>query len=208
MSWFSKKEERSNFDQMPQLPELPDSPNTNFILQESPIEKISLPEIRNPFQPPKTIQQPKIKEYSDEDFKPIMNEPKSGMQRSKFTSPDSPEILEKPIENFGIAKIKEQVYQPPRETEMAKMQSSFKPMAKNFAKKEDAIYIKLEKFQLTMEAFRDIKNKVREIEDLLAKTKEIKAREEKELEEWEREIEVIKLKLDSINKEISGSESY
>jgi len=206
MSWFSNKKETKDISDIPELPELPDSPNADFILQSPPYQS---PPQRVPAAMQQTFpQQPKItQEYSDEIFRPIINEPKPGMQRSKFSPPDlsMQELSKKPIENFGISKIKELRYEPPEDTGISKTPGYFKPAAKNFMKKDESVYIKLEKFQITMEAFREIKDKIREIEDILAKTKEIRAREEKELEEWEREIEAIKLKLDSIDREISNS---
>ncbi len=210
MSWFTKKDNKTNVENIPQLPELPESPNTNFILRES--------QEQNQFKPPTQVQasplslplspQKSTKDYSQENISRILDQPKPGMQKSKFDL-GYPEILDYPIEKFGISKFKQpdyQNYQPPADFGIAKTLGSFKPSAKSISKKDDSVYIRLDKFNITMEAFRDIKEKIREIEELLAKTKEIKSREEKEIEEWEREIEAIKLRLDSINKEISAPE--
>ena len=73
---------------------------------------------------------------------------------------------------------------------------------KVFTKDTEPIYIRLDRFQTTIESFEEIKSKINEIESLLNKTREIRAKEEKELEEWENEIGIIKSKLDIIDKNI------
>ncbi len=214
MSWFSNKKEAQGISDMPELPELPDSPNTNLILPSVKSQASFLPpsgqKIVQDYAPYAIPDNYANNEAYSEKFKPIINEPKPGMQRSKFSPSDSslPELPERPVENFRVSEIKEPRYEPPEDSGISKAPGYFKPAAKNFMKKDESVYIKLEKFQLTMEAFREIKNKIREIEDILAKTREIRAREEKELEEWEREIEAIKLKLGSIDREISNSGNY
>lgn len=73
---------------------------------------------------------------------------------------------------------------------------------KVFTKDTEPIYIRLDRFQTTIDSFEEIKSKINEIESLLNKTREIRAKEEKELEEWEQEIGIIKSKLDLIDKNI------
>ena len=210
MGWFTKKEDMHSSEQMPELPELPDSPNTNLILPQSSNQQPQPNEISLPQQNylPQTPAQKLTKDFS-ESTNPYSNQQiRPGMQKSKFSlESEVPEIPEQTIENFGVTKIKDSPYMPPqRDVGMIKTQGSFKPSTKSLSKKDDSVYIRLDKFQITMESFREIKNKIREIEELLARTKEIKVREEKEIEEWEREIEAIKLKLGSIDKEISAPE--
>jgi len=79
------------------------------------------------------------------------------------------------------------------------MTEKFTPRA---TKKAEPVFIRLDKFQMAIETFEDIKTKITEIEDLLRKTKEIKSKEEQELEEWEREIHLIKSRIDTIDKNI------
>ncbi len=230
MGWFSKKEDMQAGEQMPELPELPNSPNTNLILNQSSSQNLPPPQPKEtsynqiPSAQPKTLKLTKdLYESSSPQF---YQEARPGMQKSKFSY--EPEIPERPIENFGIFPDIPEVYpklgepetskatytppnynppySPPQNSTITKTLGSYKPSTKNFAKKDDSVYIRLDKFQITMETFKDIKEKIREIEELLNRTKEIKAREEKEIEEWDREIQTIKLKLDSINKEISAPE--
>ncbi len=69
-------------------------------------------------------------------------------------------------------------------------------------KVKEPIYVRLDKFDVTLQAFEEIKEKIKQIEEYLLKTKEIKEQEEKELEEWEKEIQIIKSKIDSVDKTI------
>jgi hypothetical protein len=66
--------------------------------------------------------------------------------------------------------------------------------------RKEPVYVRLDKFEITLNVFKEIKDKVNEIEKLLSRSREIKAEEEKELEEWEKEIHIIKSRLDSIDK--------
>jgi hypothetical protein len=76
--------------------------------------------------------------------------------------------------------------------------NSYKPQEK----KAEPVFIRLDKFETTIEAFEEIKAKIIEIEDLLKKIKEVKTKEEEELVSWEKEIQVIKTRIDSIDKNI------
>ena len=92
-----------------------------------------------------------------------------------------------------------------REQDIQKSDMSYemnKERKKVFTKDTEPIYIRLDRFQTTIESFEEIKSKINEIESLLNKTKEIRAKEERELEEWEHELGAIKSKLDLIDKNI------
>jgi len=243
MGWFTKKD--SGVEKMPELPELPDSPNTDLILPESPDlpppspifpSTPSVPSFpdQNKIPPPPGMPEKVTKDLSDANFRPQINEPRPGMQKSRFQQSESLPPAAKP--SYTVPKFKESsynlpdsntsqaLYAPPASN--ASQSSPYIPPApyapqhpqiqtptslqippiKSFPKKDDSVFIKLDKFQNTIEAFRDINQKIKEIEDLLLRTKEIKLREEKELEDWEREIEAIKLKLETISREIFRTE--
>ncbi len=172
-------------------PEIPSKPIENFGISPNPsdLDRGFRRNLSEDFLGPKN---PRKDFFGGElgESKTSVNSPKSSIKESPYIPPSYNPLSYSPPQNYGITKTP----------------GSFKSSTKNFAKKDDSVYIRLDKFQITMETFKDIKEKIREIEELLSRTKEIKAREEKEIEEWEREIEIIKLKLDSINKEISAPE--
>lgn len=68
----------------------------------------------------------------------------------------------------------------------------------------EPIYVRLDKFQTTVEAFEGIRDKIVEIENLLVKVRDIKAQEEKELMEWENEIQIIKARIEAIDRSVFG----
>jgi hypothetical protein len=208
MGWFSKGNSGKNIEKKPELPELPNHPNTDFTVPSPPTESspptLLIPNEGRIASPPQALPQKVTQDLSDVTYIPTP-EIKPGMQKSKFASPD-----------YKNAQVPEhhQPYLPPKYNEQpsspAPIQIPTTPQInqmspiKSYPKKDESIFIKLDKFQVTLEAFRDINQKIREIENLLISTKEIKSREEKELEDWEREIEEIKIKLDTIGKEISA----
>jgi len=226
MGWFTKKDTETGVEKMPELPELPDSAHTDFILPPSqnppPTHQIlSLSKESKITQPLLMLPEKVTKDYSDVSYSLQNNEPKPGMQKSRFGQPEfsspppAPPSYQVPVPtpsytppppappSYPSPKFKESSYAP---TSFPK-EAPATPQIKSFPKKDESVFIKLDKFQNTMEAFRDISQKIKEIEDLLLKTKEIKSREEKELEDWEREIDAIKLKIETIGREISGTEA-
>jgi hypothetical protein len=64
------------------------------------------------------------------------------------------------------------------------------------------VFVRLDKFETTIQAFNEMKSKISQIENLLTKIKEVRDREDRELEEWEREIQAMKARIDSIDKNI------
>ena len=180
MGLFGKKKKEEQ-EEIPSLPELP--PSENFSLPELPQ---TLPEIGNreiPQLPSLPEQLPELKK-TEPDLSPkvITQEitPPQNMQKSNFTS--------QPIA---------QKIQP-----LPTQQILTQPKTKTISKEIDPIYIRLDKFESSVQAFEEIKTKIEQIEALLTKTREIKQKEEQELSEWERELQLIKSRIDSVDKSV------
>jgi hypothetical protein len=194
MGLFSKKK-KEGLD-IASLPDLPED-NINFsskdelpALEENP-EIANLPEIESNALPTLPNSQTG-RNFNQEAIKSAVTEPPKinpSFEKSKFaplkqTAPD--------LENKTMApSIRE-----PRTVEIT---DNFSPQQ---TKKAEPVFIRLDKFQTTVETFEEIKNKIIEIEELLKKTKEIKQQEEQELNDWEREIQIIKSRIDAIDKNI------
>jgi hypothetical protein len=177
MGWFSKKEETEES----KLPELPDLPQSDSMLPPPP--ETTSPEVNTlPALPGPESEQ---KETGDV-IKSAIDAPKAGMQKTSYDAMPMPE--EKPL------KIKDS---GPRTVEMSPPR-----MASSSIKETQPIYIRLDKFKTTAEAFEEIRTKVMEIERLFMKTREIRAKEEEELAEWEKEIQMIKSRVEAIDKNI------
>ena len=180
MGIFKKKNEE--LGEIPSLPELPTPKDFSLPeLPKAPVETI--PEI-----PEKAISQlpelPELKntnqEFNHEIIKQEIANPQQTMKKSQFNQ--TPPIMQKiptaPIISKPITR------------------------QKKIVKEEEPIYVRLDKFELSVKTFDEIKIKIEQIEELLKKTKEIKQKEELELEEWEREINLIKARIDSVDKTI------
>jgi hypothetical protein len=198
MGLFGKKEK----EEIPSLPELPE---TNELVLPSkddlPDVPPGLPEIETSNLPGlPTIE---VNEMPQQQIKnaisspgelaipnsqvPAISAPPQAMQKSKFEITKSPQ------------QMKNQSLPRTIEIEPGKPMRNFERPA---TQKAEPVYIRLDKFEVTVSVFEEIKNKITEIEESLIKTKEIKQKEEEELIEWEREIQMIKTKIDSIDKNI------
>lgn len=172
MGWFNAKKEEGNKPK--ELPELPELP-------ENP-EKPSAP--------------------GDTDHLPNI-----GVKSSQPSQPPIVENKEKEVEDMRHSS-------PPKATvEQAPLKGPYKdPKGLGYSKTTgylsaqpkitEPIYIRLDKFEATVENFQEIKEKINEIENLLAKAKEIRAKEEEELSDWEQEIQVIKSRIEYIDRNL------
>jgi len=191
MGLFKKKGNQEELGQIPELPELP-KPN-EFSLPELP-KPIGEPGLENTSGLP---QLPELKvepNLQPQIIKQEITNPQQRMQKSHFEG-----------------KIKTTIPQIQRPPELpAPLPSSRDPHTRQIAKisprlpiKEiEPIYVRLDKFEASLDSFEQIKNKLIEIEEVLRKIREIKQKEELELEEWEREIQVLKSRIDAIDKTI------
>ncbi len=69
-------------------------------------------------------------------------------------------------------------------------------------RKPEPIFIRLDKFEESLEIFKDAKEQISEIEDLLKNIKELKQKEEEELNSWENQIQEIKKQVEKVDKDI------
>jgi len=193
MSWFSNKKENTKTT-LPELPDFQDSPeSTNKILMQEGYSEQEIVPLTNI----ETSPLPPLPNFQNqEQIKPaIQKQNNQEMQISNFAPlPQLNDYEKTPVKPVILSPITPRI-QPP---EKLNQEQSYK----SSSKKTEPIYIKLDKFETTVQTFEEIKDKIGEIEKLLVKTKEIKAEEEKELEEWEKEIHIIKSRLDSIDKTV------
>ena len=185
MGLFKRKKEvvnEGNLPELPELPELPDFPDLTSSLQESEIPDV-----------PAGL--PKIESYT------LPTLPNSETW-DRFNQEAIKEAVYPSEPDYGLPKLK--TISPKKDIEEKRTLELFSPtyMTKKMTKKLEPVFIRLDKFQMTLKTFEEIKNKIEEIEYLLKKTKEIKIKEEQELAEWEREMQIIKSRIDTIDKSI------
>jgi hypothetical protein len=87
------------------------------------------------------------------------------------------------------------------EPEMQEIPSQFSEAARK-VKRAEPLFIRIDKFEESLELFEKIKNKISEIDKMLLEIKQIKEDEEKEIISWEREIQVIKKQIEKIDEDI------
>ena len=74
--------------------------------------------------------------------------------------------------------------------------------SKNLVKKAEPVFIRLDKFEESMEIFNDTKEQISEIENLLKNIKELKQKEDEELSSWENEIQEIRKQIEKVDSDI------
>ena len=67
---------------------------------------------------------------------------------------------------------------------------------------ERPVFVKIEKFQDSVEQLRQIKERIRRASSMLDKLREIRMREEQELAAWERDLAELKQKLEMLDKKL------
>ena len=195
MGLFSKKKKEE--EDLTSLPELPDasSKEMNFPSANGlpPLEQNSeitgLPDLETNTLP--TLPDSEAgKSFNQQAIKDAVTEPShlnSRFQKSKF-APVNPSQT---IPNL-----------PPKILPGGTRTLELNDHVPKSAKKAEPVFIRLDKFQTTVETFEEIKEKITDIEELLKRTKEIKQQEEQELNEWEREIQIIKSRIETIDRNI------
>ena len=226
MGFFSKKKEVeekeiSKIPELPDLPELPELPDLPYQKKsdrkqedkEEPLSRIpdfsdmdilpdvpmGLPQIESsPYMEEKPMentlypmlpQKPGLK--FEQGIKKAVESPQNQSYRSSYPSTPS---------NYAINQEFEPSQFTPNQRRAIEITPSYRKQ--EVTKKLEPVYIRLDKFQMTVQTFEEIKAKIEEIELLLKKTKEIKQKEEQELGEWEREMQVLKSRIDLIDHNI------
>ena len=108
-----------------------------------------------------------------------------------------PQSLPPMTREMSIPSMHSQII-PPKEESPKQVFSQVKPQEKS----NEPIFIRIDKYQASLENLREAKKKIIEVETLLKDIKEIKAKEEAELQRWENEIRDAKENLDSIDSAI------
>jgi len=190
MAWFRKKEKEIAEEGIQELPELP-NPN-DFSLPELPnSNEPTLPELPEPdfnMESENMPQLPRLPELRNKNTvqptvikQEIIRRPHQEMQKSQFGVIETRQKQELPL----IREINE-----------------ISPRLDIPIKNVEPVYVRLDKFESSLQSIEEIKRKITEVEETLKKTKDIKQKEEQELEAWEREIHLIKSRIDTIDKTI------
>ena len=174
MSWFGKKEKKGvKVISNSELPPFPD---------EFDQDK-GLPEIKNELPPLPSFPQSKTSSKLSEEIV------KQAIKVSKSPEIEEPEESIEASHSPLTQEIDEDIPTP-----------KFQPQETiRTSQKIEPVYVRIDKYQESLQAFSDIKKKIIEIESVLKEVKELKQKEDSELQEWTDEIQKAKLKLGEID---------
>jgi hypothetical protein len=196
MGWLNKQDKREEVPSLPELPELPELPSLegfseseNFEEQKEFNKLPSFPSnsLGNKFSQNAIKEAVSGVEKGDEEvfdaneFAPSMNRNMQMMPQKPFSMP-----LNKRMQ---------------REFEPEEIPSNFSE-ASRIVKKAEPLFIRLDKFEESMELFDKIKKKISEMDKMLEEIKVIKENEEKEIISWERDVQTIKQQIRKIDEDI------
>ena len=218
MGWFDKKKVKSSeTPKLPPLPKMGDLPKFPSDEKESEDDFPTLPEI------PKAqfgdgISQDAMKsavsgERENEDFGDFENNQEFNDMSEISSLPSITENKElTPADYDSYDSVTDavqpiQMAQPPQSLQppQAQMQSSYSAPARTrevTAPSDEPIFVRIDKFEESLETFKTIKDEIAKIDKMLTNTKEIKKQEQKELEDWEEQLKSIKNRIEEIDRDI------
>lgn len=189
MGWFNKKEEKKEqVSQLPELPTLPDFPTVNeSVKDDSKIQHSQLPIF-----PTNSVGE----KFSQNIIKEAVTGEKEGENASEKNEFEEEEV-------FGGHSQKQSVKEIPfSETEDFQTEKIPYEHEKETSKNPEPIFIRIDKFEESLNLFEKTKKQIFEIEKMVENTKKIKEEEEKELEFWKNEMNSIKGQIAKIDKEL------
>jgi len=185
MGLFNRNIKEEDLPILPKLPELPTLPNMNSFEnpEEEPGEIYKLPSFpTNSFG----------EKFSQNTIKNAV----SGREDFENELP--------PAKNMGKM-IPLNPIEPPKmgsPTMQPIYTESISPSYKRRAISAEPIFIRIDKFEESLNIFDDIKEKIKEMEVLLGETKALKKKEEDELSLWEMEIQRLKKQIEKVDRDI------
>ena len=181
MGLFNKKKKQKNSrgKDIPKLPELPELPNfeDNKKTTESPHQLPSFPS----------------NSFGDKFSQNTIKDAVSGRDE------DDEENLE--IKNPILGNKKKIMTEEVSDNPVKETPKRNAPSQKN-KKRTDPVFIRVDKFEESLDIFSDAKEKVSSIEKELKEIKETKEEEEKELKDWEEKIKSVKNQIDKVDREV------
>jgi len=175
MAWFRKKEEED--ESLPELPEI-----DSVMPAQQKKEKNYLPSF--PSSSGKMTEEITKESLDMQQFKPAISLPKM-----------EPEIKRS-------VEMHRKFSDTPRSSPGKQIAKS--PIPSAVLKKNEPIFVRIDKFESALEGIKDIKKKIDEMESLLTSLRQVNAKEDLELSAWEKEINSIKSRIDSIDANLFG----
>ena len=185
MGWFSKKDKKKKSEFTPSLPEMPKLPE--------------LPKIGDDFD-----ELPKLPSYPSSSLgkkfsQNVIKNAVSGKKESDNEVFDADES----IPEFKGMKMQKPPMGLAEEISTENIGTLPKIKNQNFVamrtKETEPVFVRMDKFEESLEIFKKARKKISEIEKFLVEIKRIREKEETELQEWENEIQTIKRQFEKID---------
>lgn len=90
---------------------------------------------------------------------------------------------------------------PPKKQFTQEISPGFQEASKKI-KRSEPVFIRLDKFEESLNLFQKAKKQISEIETMLNNIKRLKEQEEKELEFWEKEMQSVKTQIEKVDRDI------
>lgn len=229
MALFKKKSDESSFSKLPELKtpnqsslRLPPLPENQSNYQPYPQESYQYPKNQQTDNfNMQTHQENQFNQqsYSNNNFKiqepnPLPQLPKYGDQDLSIVKNtlQGPNKIQNP-EDYNNYQENQNKYYPPtnqgyeikekKELRTIEVPEDYEPPLSKIPRKklnkEGSVFVKIEKFQNSIENFERIKEKLNEIQETIIKIKRVRSKEEEELKQWELEVQAIKARIENID---------
>ncbi|MCK5624475.1 hypothetical protein KAI04_01385 [Candidatus Pacearchaeota archaeon] len=179
MGLFKKEKKSVEKKEIPQLPELPKLPELAKI-EEKGLYSQSVNQL------PKFPNNSFGEKFSQNTIKEAVAGDKEGEEDFDADDfADNMQMMQKPLKKQFTQKISPGFQEASTKT-----------------KKAEPVFIRLDKFEESLNLFKKAKKQISEIETMLNNIKKLKEQEEKELEFWEKEMQSIKTQIEKVDKDI------
>ncbi len=177
--------------EIPRLPDLPDmdSDTNEMTLPQLPSfpnnslgDKFSQNTIKEAVAGKKEVNRGAADEFEDDGEDQMMQTPLKKMSK-EYDEDEEPEEYGAPL--------------PKKRVEVSRGFQS-----RMASKKAEPVFIRLDKFEESMEIFEKARDQISEIEKLIRETKSVREKEEEELVAWENEIQTIKNEIEKVDRDI------
>ena len=185
MGWFGKKDKKKKLENVPSLPEMPRLPELPKIGDDLD----DLPQL--PSYPSNSLGE----KFSHRIIKDVISGGKAGDEEVFKADESFPKNTEKMMRKPPMTLAREISEEDTEILPKVKSQNSVKIRTKE----TEPVFVRMDKFEESLEIFEKSKKKISEIEKYLVEIKRVREKEETELQEWENEIQTIKKQFEKID---------
>ena len=190
MGWFGKKKKKAEMSySLPEMPKLPELPKIGDDLS-------ILPQL--PSQHSDSFSDSLDEKFSQGVIKDAISGEEDGDEGGFEANEFFPESKERMMQKPPKYLAKEISTEKTRTLSEIKGQGFIKTRTKE----SEPVFVRIDKFEESLDTFEKTKKKLVEMEKFLSEIKRIREREESELQEWENEVQVIKKQFEKIDRDL------